>query len=226
MCPRDCRNDQVHSLLFLCFPMAWYALLWFLLTLNYLISISSNQKKVTLPPLYNCVRIGFHWCFRQERIDAQYNIKLLSFDIKKCIITWISFFFGTFQMSSHFATFTCFQIGLGLVMLMLSAYLFFCWQENLQKQQLMSLECTSQVKNFFWFEKTFLMYLLNYLVKHLNFIILILQFQNGLHIPFSMSTEQQLQPLPWIPTNESRHIVLPEDPNLLPHRWVVVQKYN
>lgn len=124
MCPRDCRNDQVHSLLFLCFPMAWYALLWFLLTLNYLISISSNQKKVTLPPLYNCVCIGFHWCFQQERIDAQYNIKLLSFDIKKCIITWISFFFFvTFQMSSHFATFTCFQIGLGFVILMLSAYL-------------------------------------------------------------------------------------------------------
>ncbi|KAM5567225.1 agamous-like MADS-box protein AGL30 [Rosa sericea] len=60
-------------------------------------------------------------------------------------------------------------------------------KENLQKQQLMSLECTSQ-------------------------------FQNGLHIPFSMSTEQQLQPLPWIPSNENQHIVLPEDPNLLPHR--------
>ncbi|KAM2113148.1 hypothetical protein ACFX1Q_021873 [Malus domestica] len=60
-------------------------------------------------------------------------------------------------------------------------------KENLQKQQIMSLECTSQ-------------------------------FQNGLHIPFSMNTEQQLQPLSWIPTNESRHMDLPEDTTLLPHR--------
>ncbi|TQD92323.1 hypothetical protein C1H46_022121 [Malus baccata] len=44
------------------------------------------------------------------------------------------------------------------------------------------------------------------------------KFQNGLHIPFSMNAEQQLQPLSWIPTNESRHIVLPEDATLLPHR--------
>ncbi|RXH69938.1 hypothetical protein DVH24_007194 [Malus domestica] len=60
-------------------------------------------------------------------------------------------------------------------------------KENLQKQQIMSLECTSQ-------------------------------FQNGLHIPFSMNAEQQLQPLSWIPTNESRHMDLPEDTTLLPHR--------
>ncbi|KAM0987186.1 hypothetical protein ACFX13_011561 [Malus domestica] len=60
-------------------------------------------------------------------------------------------------------------------------------KENLQKQQLMSIKCTSQ-------------------------------FQNGLHIPFSMNAEQQLQPLSWILTNESRHIVLPEDATLLPHR--------
>ncbi|TQD78236.1 hypothetical protein C1H46_036181 [Malus baccata] len=60
-------------------------------------------------------------------------------------------------------------------------------KENLQKQQIMSLECTSQ-------------------------------FQNGLHIPFSMNAEQQLQPLSWIPTNENRHMDLPEDTTLLPHR--------
>ncbi|KAK0573280.1 hypothetical protein LWI29_005614 [Acer saccharum] len=60
-------------------------------------------------------------------------------------------------------------------------------KENLGKQQLMSLECSSQ-------------------------------YQNGMHIPFRMGSEQQLQPLTWIPNNENRHMVLSEDPNLLPHR--------
>ncbi|XP_059446229.1 agamous-like MADS-box protein AGL30 isoform X1 [Corylus avellana] len=59
-------------------------------------------------------------------------------------------------------------------------------QENLQKQQLMSLECNNQ-------------------------------FQNGMHIPFRMSAEQQLQPLSWIPNNDNHHMLLSEDPNLLSH---------
>lgn len=62
-------------------------------------------------------------------------------------------------------------------------------KDNLQKQQLMSLECSSQ-------------------------------FQEGMHMPFTMSSEQQLQPLSWIPNNESQQIFLPDDPNLLPNRDV------
>ncbi|KAK4598550.1 hypothetical protein RGQ29_015847 [Quercus rubra] len=62
-------------------------------------------------------------------------------------------------------------------------------QENLQKQQLMSLECSSQ-------------------------------FQNGMHIPFRIGAEQQLQPLSWLPNNDSQQIMFPEDPNLLSHRDV------
>ncbi|KAJ4711364.1 putative Mads box protein [Melia azedarach] len=62
-------------------------------------------------------------------------------------------------------------------------------KENLGKQQLMSLECSSQ-------------------------------FQNGMHIPFRLGSEQQLQPLSWIPSNDNRPLVLPEDPNLLSHRDV------
>ncbi|XP_065861370.1 agamous-like MADS-box protein AGL30 isoform X1 [Euphorbia lathyris] len=46
------------------------------------------------------------------------------------------------------------------------------------------------------------------------------QFQNGMHVPFRMATEQQLPPMPWITNNDSQPIVLPEDPNLLPHRDV------
>ncbi|OMO82505.1 Transcription factor, MADS-box [Corchorus olitorius] len=62
-------------------------------------------------------------------------------------------------------------------------------KENLGKQQLLSLECTSQ-------------------------------FQNEMHVPFRLGAEQQLQPLAWMPNNDSRHIALPEDPNLIPHRDV------
>ncbi|WRX15304.1 Transcription factor [Theobroma cacao] len=62
-------------------------------------------------------------------------------------------------------------------------------KENLGKQQLLSLECTSQ-------------------------------FQNEMHVPFRMGAEQQLQPLAWIPNNDSRHMALPEDPNLITHRDV------
>ncbi|XP_018845248.2 agamous-like MADS-box protein AGL30 isoform X2 [Juglans regia] len=62
-------------------------------------------------------------------------------------------------------------------------------KENVQKQQLMSLECSSQ-------------------------------FQHGMHIPFTMGAEQQLQPFSWIPNNDSRHLFVPEDPHLLAHRDV------
>lgn len=44
------------------------------------------------------------------------------------------------------------------------------------------------------------------------------QFQNGIHLPFRVGAEQQLQPLSWIPNNDGQHIVLPDDPSLLPHR--------
>ena len=46
----------------------------------------------------------------------------------------------------------------------------------------------------------------------------ILQFQNGMHIPFRVGAEQQLQPLLRMPNNESWHMIFPKDPNLLPHR--------
>ncbi|PON54133.1 MADS-box transcription factor [Parasponia andersonii] len=60
-------------------------------------------------------------------------------------------------------------------------------KEILQKQQFMSLDCSTQ-------------------------------FQNGIHIPFRVGAEQQLQPLSWIPNNDSQNIVLPDDPSLLSHR--------
>ncbi|XP_022732932.1 agamous-like MADS-box protein AGL30 isoform X2 [Durio zibethinus] len=62
-------------------------------------------------------------------------------------------------------------------------------KENLGKQQLLSLECTSQ-------------------------------FQNEMHVPFRMGIEQQLQSLDWMPNNDSRHVALSEDPNLIPRRDV------
>lgn len=37
-------------------------------------------------------------------------------------------------------------------------------------------------------------------------------------MPFRIGAEQQLQPLPWMPTGDGQHIVLPEDPGLLPQR--------
>ncbi|XWS23178.1 hypothetical protein CRYUN_Cryun29cG0098700 [Craigia yunnanensis] len=46
------------------------------------------------------------------------------------------------------------------------------------------------------------------------------QFQNEMHVPFRMGIEQQLQSLAWMPNNESRHMALSEDPNLIPHRDV------
>ncbi|KAH7516011.1 hypothetical protein FEM48_Zijuj10G0089200 [Ziziphus jujuba var. spinosa] len=46
------------------------------------------------------------------------------------------------------------------------------------------------------------------------------QFQNGLHIPFKMGAEQQLQPLSWIPNSDNQHMVLPEEASLLPPRDV------
>ncbi|TYH91014.1 hypothetical protein ES332_A13G088300v1 [Gossypium tomentosum] len=62
-------------------------------------------------------------------------------------------------------------------------------KENLGKQQLLPIECTSQ-------------------------------FQNEMHVPFRMGIEQQLQSLAWMPNNDSRHMALTEDPNLIPPRDV------
>uniref|UniRef100_A0AAU7LKN1 MADS14 n=1 Tax=Hippophae rhamnoides TaxID=193516 RepID=A0AAU7LKN1_9ROSA len=62
-------------------------------------------------------------------------------------------------------------------------------KEIVQKQHLMSLECTRQ-------------------------------FQNGIHMPFGIVAEQNLQPLSWISNNDRQHLVLPEDPNLLPQQDV------
>ncbi|XWS34117.1 hypothetical protein CRYUN_Cryun21dG0012200 [Craigia yunnanensis] len=46
------------------------------------------------------------------------------------------------------------------------------------------------------------------------------QFQNEMHGPLRMGIEQQLQFLAWMPNNDSRHMALSEDPNLIPHRDV------
>nr|DAD34908.1 TPA_asm: hypothetical protein HUJ06_005548 [Nelumbo nucifera] len=43
--------------------------------------------------------------------------------------------------------------------------------------------------------------------------------KNGMHLPLGMSVEQpQAQPISWLPGNDSQHMMLAEDPNLLPHR--------
>lgn len=81
----------------------------------------------------------------------------------------------------------------------------------------MSLECSSQVKNDFNQCEYFLMCFLGMVIV-CNLNSFILQFQNGMHIPFRIGAEQQLQPLSWLPNNDSRQIMFPEDPNLLPHR--------
>ncbi|KAL6009106.1 hypothetical protein ACLOJK_022333 [Asimina triloba] len=44
------------------------------------------------------------------------------------------------------------------------------------------------------------------------------QFQNGVHLPLGMGSEQQAEPLSWIPSNNGQHMMLPEDPNLLHQR--------
>ncbi|KAF8378698.1 hypothetical protein HHK36_030047 [Tetracentron sinense] len=47
------------------------------------------------------------------------------------------------------------------------------------------------------------------------------QFQHGMHLPLGMDGEQQSLPLSWIPNNDSQHMILPDDPNLLPQRDMV-----
>ncbi|XP_043706628.1 agamous-like MADS-box protein AGL65 isoform X2 [Telopea speciosissima] len=44
------------------------------------------------------------------------------------------------------------------------------------------------------------------------------QFQNGIHLPLGMGNEPQPQPISWLPSNDNQHMMLPEDPNLLPQR--------
>eukprot|EP00262_Sarcandra_glabra_P015369 TRINITY_DN4734_c0_g1_i1.p1 TRINITY_DN4734_c0_g1~~TRINITY_DN4734_c0_g1_i1.p1 ORF type:complete len:348 (-),score=51.61 TRINITY_DN4734_c0_g1_i1:342-1385(-) len=44
------------------------------------------------------------------------------------------------------------------------------------------------------------------------------QFQNGMHLPLGMNSEQQAQPMSWLQNNVGRHIMLSEDPNFLSPR--------
>ncbi|KHG01028.1 Floral homeotic APETALA 3 -like protein [Gossypium arboreum] len=46
------------------------------------------------------------------------------------------------------------------------------------------------------------------------------QFQNEMQVPYRMGLEHQLQTLSWLPNQDSRHIALSDDPNLIPHRDV------
>ncbi|XP_058096406.1 agamous-like MADS-box protein AGL65 isoform X3 [Magnolia sinica] len=42
------------------------------------------------------------------------------------------------------------------------------------------------------------------------------QFQNGMHVPLVMGGEQQAQPLSWFHNNDGQHMMMSDDPNLLP----------
>lgn len=44
------------------------------------------------------------------------------------------------------------------------------------------------------------------------------QFQNTLHLPLEMTGEQQPSHMPWLHHNDTRHLLLPEDPHLLSQR--------
>ncbi|KAF6154711.1 hypothetical protein GIB67_035676 [Kingdonia uniflora] len=46
------------------------------------------------------------------------------------------------------------------------------------------------------------------------------QLQNGMHLPLVMDGAQQGQPISWIPDNDREHMMLSEDPNLLPRRYL------
>jgi len=49
-----------------------------------------------------------------------------------------------------------------------------------------------------------------------------LQFQNGMHLPLIMSALQESQHLPWLPGNENQPLMLPDEPNFLPHRCALL----
>ncbi|RWR93119.1 agamous-like MADS-box protein AGL65 isoform X1 [Cinnamomum micranthum f. kanehirae] len=44
------------------------------------------------------------------------------------------------------------------------------------------------------------------------------KFQNGIHLPLGMEGEQEAQPMSWLHNSDSQHMMLSEDPNLLPQR--------
>ncbi|KAJ4959873.1 hypothetical protein NE237_019783 [Protea cynaroides] len=44
------------------------------------------------------------------------------------------------------------------------------------------------------------------------------QFQNEIYFPLGLGSEQQAQPISWLHNNENQHMMLPEDPNILPQR--------
>ncbi|XXG87672.1 hypothetical protein AAC387_Pa11g2302 [Persea americana] len=44
------------------------------------------------------------------------------------------------------------------------------------------------------------------------------QFQNGIHLPLGMGGEQEAQPICWLHNSDRQHMMLSEDPNLLPQR--------
>eukprot|EP00268_Persea_americana_P036380 TRINITY_DN3586_c0_g1_i10.p1 TRINITY_DN3586_c0_g1~~TRINITY_DN3586_c0_g1_i10.p1 ORF type:complete len:412 (-),score=71.57 TRINITY_DN3586_c0_g1_i10:714-1949(-) len=44
------------------------------------------------------------------------------------------------------------------------------------------------------------------------------QFQNGIHLPLGMGGEQEAQPISWLHNSDRQHMMLSEDPNLLPQR--------
>lgn len=53
-----------------------------------------------------------------------------------------------------------------------------------------------------------------------NLISISLQFQNEMTLPLVMGGVQEAQSVLWIPNNENRSLILPHEPNFLPHGWV------
>lgn len=63
-----------------------------------------------------------------------------------------------------------------------------------------------------------MMYLDLQLKNWLPIPYLIVQFQNGIHLPLGMEGEQEAQPISWLHNSDSQQMMLSEDPNLLPQR--------
>lgn len=88
------------------------------------------------------------------------------------------------------------------------------WQENCGKQQRTSLECTSQVI------KTSAGPDLSLSLSRWEIFIktyFALQFQNGIPLHMIMSGVQEAQSLSWLPNNGNQHMIVPNEPNFLPH---------
>lgn len=90
----------------------------------------------------------------------------------------------------------------------------FC-QENFEKHQLASLNCTSQVTNALADAEC-----LFYTLRKSENDFVASQFQNGLPSSLIVGSMQETQPIPWILNNDNQHLLLPNEATFLPHRLV------